>query len=266
MRYATLIPSAVLIPFFSLFAQTVTNPGVGGVDKRPTPTDPSYQYNNLPPSMRRAQENSSGGVGGLLFNPTGAIDINAFSMSRQKQEEAKEKMASKKFLHEIEDIPGGKERVILEKSIMRQFGMDEIPYQWKKEEPHHESGLRRFQITFFLSLPISMGVTYAVASALKTNAGQSARRYTGPQTAAMVVTGMLFSGGIALYDYSRWKDLPSSHENVSEGNEKESHRSFDTRDWMRENQLPLYRTGPSVFPENNYAGRSDFHLGLSFQF
>ncbi len=248
----------------SLHGQTVNLGTQPGGEKRPTPEDPSYQESVLTPTMRRAQENNFSATGALLLNPAGSIDMQAFTAARQKQEEAKAKAASRRFQREIDEIPGGRERVILERSVMRQFGVDEIPYQWRKEEPHHETGWRRFQVTFFLSMPITMGAVYVIARGLKSSAGQSARRYTGGETAGMVFTGLLFSGGIAFYDYIKWKELPSSRDEETKESEKQSYRAPDVRDWIRADNLPLYRLDQYI--ASGKSGDSRFQFGFAISF
>jgi hypothetical protein len=156
------------------------------------------------------------------MNPAKMLDPSSLSLenlqkSREQEEIKKRQRQDLKLERELRTIPDDNERAVFERSLLNQFGTDQMPEYATKHDPYYtETALRRFQIVYFLSLPFTMGGTYAVFKAARASAGQSSRVFDGPTTASMVGIGLILSGAIAYYDYRMWKkesEIPGQNEN-----------------------------------------------------
>lgn len=107
--------------------------------------------------------------------------------------------------------------VLLEQALLDQFGRqgfsDELGYH-----PYHESAGRRFQITFLLSLPISLVYAYGLVSLAKILSNDLSSAFTDTETGIFITLGLGFSGGIAYYDQRRTQ----AHRSFHKKNTKES--------------------------------------------
>jgi hypothetical protein len=166
-------------------------PGAGTVpalqERRPTPRDPRYRPPVSVPGLKEPSNPAA------LYLFSGDVDAQKFMDSRNKQ-----KKASRYDEADYDDLPaGGRERVWREKEMLRQFGVDHFPYAGpEQEEP--ESDLRRFQIVFFISLPITAAASYGLFRAAK---GQSAGGFSRGETMGVFALGLGLSGAIGAYDY-----------------------------------------------------------------
>ncbi len=190
-----------------MLSQTTQDIQVSG-EKKPTSRDPRYKIQMLPPKIKKQLEKGPGS-GSLLLNPSGTLSDAEVRQMMQKDDEKKAKLSSRQWQQDARDIPGGEERVLLEKSILRQFGMESVPYRWREPPEYKETPLRRFQITFFLSAPITLGFSYIIASGIKSAYGESPTVFTGPQTAGMVFAGIAGAVGIGWYDLNQWEKTRS---------------------------------------------------------
>lgn len=215
----------LLTPRLPIVAQNVTSPAFK--EKRPTTRDPGYRAPNIPPQLRDQLDLSPEDPGSLILNPKGDISIDTYTRLMDKKEEEKRQADSIRWQRDVRNIPGGQERVILEKSLLRQFGADDFPHEWRKDAHYEESSFRRFQITFFLSLPITMGAAYALGSGLKSSSGGSPTVFTGPETAAMVLTGLGASAWIGWYDLSEWKKLKVEKVSANDYREEDGPKEAD---------------------------------------
>ena len=94
--------------------------------------------------------------------------------------------------------------LLLEKSLKEQFGKDGLPLDFGKHS-YHESPVRRFQIVFFLSLPITALFTYGIWRGSRYIANPVENRLTAGESAGVAGIGAVLSGLIGWYDYYRVK-------------------------------------------------------------
>lgn len=194
--------------------------------KNPTPRDPRYNDPVIPPQFRN--KNTLEPASGLLLNPTGEIDMESMLRSRQSQDSNRERAKAELRIRRYDDIPEDKKRVILQKSILRQFGVDDFPHSWRGELPYTETPVRRFQITFFLSLPVTMSLSYGLLSLSHMASDQSTRAYSAGETISMVVLGVGLSSWVAWYDLERYREktAPSNLDDAPEHGENEQSRFY----------------------------------------
>ncbi len=194
-------------PVTGISAQNVTSLPVRPKEKRPTPENPSYLPPLIPPSLRNSMNSMNPAT---MLNP-GALDAKSFRKSQEEQALLKKKRKDRKFEYELKNIPEGNERAVFERSLLHQFGTDVFPEYAGRHDPYYtETSLRRFQIIFFLSLPVTAAGTYGTAQLIRSAQGQKMGVYDGPSTAAMVAVSLLLSGGIAWYDHIMWKKDPEN--------------------------------------------------------
>jgi hypothetical protein len=207
LLFITLIP-------VQLRAQALPGSSVNIQEKRPSPQDPSYKPPLIPPSLRSSLDTMNPA---MMLDPS-QMNLENLQKAREKDAIKKRKRQDRKLELELREIPDDNERAILERSILNQFGEDQMPEYASKHDPYYtETGLRRFQIIYFLSLPFTMAGTYGVFRAAKASSGQNPRIYDGPTTAAMVSIGLILSGIIAYYDHRMWKkemSPPPAEENA----------------------------------------------------
>ena len=110
-----------------------------------------------------------------------------------------------------------REDLLLEKSLQEQFGKQQLPQNFGKH-PYHESPARRFQIVFFLSLPITALVTYGIWRGSKYLANPRENSLTAGESAGVAGIGAVFSGLIGWYDYYRVKRYQQSPDSIPDSN------------------------------------------------
>ena len=223
-------------------------------DKRPSPRDPTAKKSVIPPQYKKNLDSTSPA---LMIDPTGEATLERFQKAQEEKALEKKRMAGRLLEKDMEDIPSDRERVILEKNLLQQFGTEQYPREWQLPEPYeNETPLRRFQITFFLSLPFSMGVSYGLFSAVKQAYGEP-RALTGPQTAGMLLLGVALSTGVGLYDLDRWEETESRTEE-----DRESSLLIQREENLR--KIAADRAASRPVQWNGAGYISDFSPGLSF--
>ncbi len=178
-------------------------PGLGTVpalrEKRPSPRDPRYVPPINLPNMKEPTNPAA------LFLFSGDLDAQKFMQSRNK-----EKKATRYDEALYDEFPvGGEERFLRERDMMRQFGVDQIPYGREKPE-ESESALRRFQIVFFISLPVTAAASYGLFRAIHGPGG-----FTRGQTIGVFALAGGLSTGIGLYDHSQNQKMQAFRDSAS---------------------------------------------------
>jgi len=177
-------------------------PGVGTVpslqERRPTSRDPRYTPPVTLPGNKQPSTNSP------LFLFSGDLDAQKWMDSQKKRDSAK---TSRYDEATYDDTPGGLERVSREEGYLRQFGLSNFPYAHAHEHEGDETPARRFQIIFFISLPITMAASFGILRAAHPNASA----FTRAESFGVVALGSAFSAGIGYYDYRQYINLPPAH-------------------------------------------------------
>ncbi len=204
--------SPILLP--SQLAAQVTTLNRNDQEKRPTPRDPRYIPPSLPDYLRRQLERAPGAA----ISPSG--EINAEAVLRAQGVRA---ATTRRSRHESKGYSDSAntfaDRLLFSESVLRQFGIDALPPR-APEVKIRETESRRFQVVYFLSLPYTLGISYAVFAA-GTNQLGGRVVFNGPETAGFISVGLIFSGFVAWYDNRRWlkvqaakkareKDIPPS--------------------------------------------------------
>lgn len=185
-----------------LLSQTVGTPNTVE-EKYPTPRDPTYTAPMIPPYLRSTQTNSAAE---LLLNPEGVQEQS------QEYPDAAERLREE--IQTSNELENKGDRIYLENQYLQQYGMDSYDFRLPYSESYSEDGWRRAQIVFFLSLPITAGITYGTMSGIKQSQGES-NRFTGPQTALLAGLSVLFSSAIAWYDHSNWIEWKEKQKDLS---------------------------------------------------
>lgn len=171
-------------------------PGIGTApnlqEKRPSPRDPRYRPPISAPGLKEPTP-------GALFLFSGDMDAQKWMDSRQQQNSRKATRYEEAIYDDLP--PGGAERKRREESYLRQFGLERFPYAGP-DTHEHESPARRFQIVFFISLPITMAASYGI---FKLGSGGSA--FSRGQTLGVLGLGAGLSAGIGYYDYLQFKQI-----------------------------------------------------------
>ena len=194
----------MVFPSGSSFAQVLTLPqgtSIAG-ERRPSLRDPAYVPPVLPRFMREKLKNVDAS---LLVSPDGganyAARLNKQKIRARKRELARERYEFREFSPSA-DSPA--DRLRFERGVLRQFGVTDLEYGSAAAEPYRESALRRFSVVFGLALPITLVFSFGLVTAVS-RSRIGARSLTGPETAAFVGLGFLSAGGVAYYDYRKWK-------------------------------------------------------------
>lgn len=171
----------------------------GGEAHRPEPKDPRYVPSLVPEYMQKKIDPRAD----FILAPEGIRDpartMNEFILRQRTKKKGADRYDDREFSDEA-DTPADRRR--FERSVLRQFGVDTVPY-YEPHSEYRESAGRRFQIVFFLSLPFTLGLSYALA-AVATNSVRGSVVLNGTETAIFVATGLALSAGIAWYDHTRW--------------------------------------------------------------
>ena len=162
-------------------------------EQKPTSRDPRYIPSIIPPNLRKQLQPGSQTV----ISPGGDIDLQQLMESQR----AKKKSSQMDRYNEqrSEDLIKKDEYRFMEKRLADQFGINTFP-DGEREEIYSETPGRRFQIIFFTSLPVTLGISYGIIST-----AANRRVFNGPQTAGIGFLGIFSSAMIAWYDHVQWK-------------------------------------------------------------
>ncbi|MCE9599972.1 MAG: hypothetical protein K8S54_18575 [Spirochaetia bacterium] len=164
-------------------------------EKRPSPRDPRYRPPVTVPGLKEPTNP------GALFLFSGDMDAQKWMESRQQQNSKKATRYEEAMYDDLP--PGGIERKRREEGYLQQFGLEHFPYAGP-DRHEHESTARRFQIVFFISLPITMAASYGI---FKLGSGGSP--FSRGQTLGVLALGAGLSTGIGYYDYLEYNKLES---------------------------------------------------------
>ena len=168
-------------------------------EKFPTSRNPRYVPSIIPPKLRKQLQPGSE----TIFTPSGEVDMEKF-MEMQKSKKKKTQL-NRYMEQRSEDLIEKDEYRYMEKRLADQFGVNEFPLG-EREDTYEETSSRRFQIVFFTSLPITLGISYGIVST-----STRSRVFNGPQTAGIGILGIAASALIAWYDHVQWKkDMAAS--------------------------------------------------------
>lgn len=194
----------------TLHAQVL--PNMNTKEKRPSPKSPDASNPMLSPQLRKMLEEGGELPPEFQIGTSGKLDMESYLQSQKKKKQEEKKREHLLWEKTSEDIPDEDERYLLEKSVMQQFGTEQFVYQSHHRAPYRETALRRFQIIYFLALPITLAGSYGLLSAYKNTQGESARVFNGPETAAMLLLGGGLAGAVAWWDLLKWQEMNQARE------------------------------------------------------
>ncbi len=192
----TLLPGLVLWPRWPGLAQTAPSSS----EKKPTIKDPRYRAPQLPEHLQQEESAES-----IILAPGGELDLKRVQRALLKKQERQSRrggrLKEREYYERLETEAG---RRAIERDILDQFGVEEFPYESQGgRHEHSESPGRRFQIVFFLSLPITAAFVGGAISAARQSRGDGGG-LTLEESAGALAGGMVFSALIGWYDHNRW--------------------------------------------------------------
>ena len=190
----------------SLAAQV--GPGAGAVqEQQPTVRDPRYRPPQIPEYLQDDESAED-----VILSPAGGLDpekVQRALLKKQERTRRRTDLLREREYYERSRTEAG--RRLIERDVLEQFGVERFPYETKGgRHEHHETAGRRFQIVFFLSLPITAAFVGGGIALGKQSRGD-ASRLTLEESGWALAGGMVFSGMIGWYDNVRWRRFKRKH-------------------------------------------------------